>query len=158
MNDPFSERGPRRPEPRPTHPRERAERAGRSSAPNAVSRPGENRREAPREVPREAGRTYQLTRPARLDLETFADRTGTHPDLLRRLVVLGLLDAWTDAEGNLWFPPPQLLTMARIRRLRAGFSINYAALGLVLDLLDRIAELEAAQRGRSRPTGGPPWT
>ncbi|MEU3168040.1 chaperone modulator CbpM [Streptosporangium sp. NPDC006930] len=158
MSDPFSERRPRRPGPRPTQPRERADRAGRSSDPDAVSHPRETRREAPQEAPREAGRTYQLTRPARLDLETFAGQTGTHPDLLRRLVALGLLDPWTDAEGNLWFPPPQLLTMARIRRLRAGFSINYAALGLVLDLLDRIAELEAAQRGRSRPTGGPPWT
>jgi|GEM_PF-696845 len=150
MSDPFPERRPPLPGSRSTSPREQAGRAGRPSDPGAVSRPRETRREE--------GRTYQLTRPARLDLETFADKTGTHPDLLRRLVVLGVLDAWTDAEGNLWFRPPQLLTMARIRRLRAGFSINYAALGLVLDLLDRIAELEAAQRGRSRPTGGPPWT
>ncbi|MFF3438501.1 chaperone modulator CbpM [Streptosporangium sp. NPDC002721] len=110
------------------------------------------------EAPRRTARAYQLVRPERLDLETFARETGTHPELVRRLVALGVLDAWADAAGRLWFPPSQLLTMARIRRLRAAFSINYAALGLVLDLLDRIADLEAAQRGRPRPTGGPPWT
>ncbi len=31
-----------------------------------------------------------------------------------------------------------------IQRLRAAFSINYASLGLITYLLDRVAELEAA--------------
>ncbi|WP_433257300.1 chaperone modulator CbpM [Streptosporangium sp. CA-135522] len=104
--------------------------------------------------------TYALVRPPRLDLEAFARVTGTHPDLVRRLVALGVLDAQRDAAGALWFPPSQLRAMARIQRLRAGFALNYAALGLVLDLLDRIAELEAAQRNRSRitgTTGGSTW-
>jgi hypothetical protein len=39
-----------------------------------------------------------------------------------------------------------LATAARIQRLRAGFSLNYAAVGLVMDLLDRIEELETALR------------
>ncbi len=43
--------------------------------------------------------------------------------------------------------------MARIKRLRASLSINYASLGLVCDLLDRIAALEATARG-SRRSGG----
>jgi chaperone modulatory protein CbpM len=102
--------------------------------------------------------TYSLTRPDRLDLETFAGATGTHPDLVRRLVVLGVLEARRDAAGRLWFPLPELQVMARVQRLRAGFSLNYAALGLVVHLLDRIAELEATLRDRSRPTGGSPWT
>ncbi|WP_436763258.1 chaperone modulator CbpM [Streptosporangium sp. V21-05] len=139
MTHSFPERGTPHPGPRPSH---------------ARADTGEARREASRET----GRTYQLARPERLDLETFAGATGTHPELVRRLVVLGVLDAWTDAAGHLWLPPSQLLVMARIRRLRAGFSINYAAIGLVLDLLDRIADLEAAQRGRTRTTGGPSWT
>ncbi|WP_326822481.1 chaperone modulator CbpM [Streptosporangium sp. NBC_01756] len=101
---------------------------------------------------------YALTRPRRLDLESFARVTGTHPDLVRRLVVLGVLDAQSDAAGALWFPVAQVYAMARIQRLRAGFTLNYAALGLVVDLLDRIAELETAQRNRSRITGGPQWT
>ncbi|MEV8631614.1 chaperone modulator CbpM [Streptosporangium sp. NPDC051023] len=101
---------------------------------------------------------YSLARPERLDIESFARATGTHPELVRRLVALGVLDAQRDAAGRLWFPTSQLLAMARIQRLRAGFALNYAALGLVVDLLDRIAELEAAARDRSRIPGGPRWT
>lgn len=90
--------------------------------------------------------TYALVRPARLDLESFARATGTHPDLVTRLVALGLLDAERDAGGRLCFPPRQVAVMARIQRLRAGFAVNYAALGLVLDLLDRLEAAEASLR------------
>ncbi|GAA3072398.1 chaperone modulator CbpM [Streptosporangium carneum] len=102
--------------------------------------------------------TYSLARPERLDIESFARATGTHPELVRRLVVLGVLDAQRDAAGRMWFSASQLLAMARIQRLRAGFALNYAALGLVVDLLDRIAELETAVRDLSPITGGPKWT
>ncbi len=93
--------------------------------------------------------TYALARPARLDLESFARATGTHPDLVRRLVTLGVLDADTDSSGRLWFAPAQCAAMARVQRLRAGFALNYAAIGLVADLLDRIAALEIAARSSS---------
>jgi len=89
---------------------------------------------------------YALIRPVRLNLEAFARATGTHPELIRRLVALGLLDADRDAAGELWFAPSQVAAMGRVQRLRAGFGLNYAAIGLVCDLLDRIAVLEAALR------------
>jgi chaperone modulatory protein CbpM len=101
--------------------------------------------------------SYALARPARLDLEAFARATATHPDLIRRLVALGLVEADRDAAGRLWFPPGQLAVVARIQRLRAGFALNYAAVGLVIDLLDRITELEAALRSVD-PGGRPPQT
>ena len=44
----------------------------------------------------------------------------------------------------------ELAALARVQRLRAGFALNYAAIGLVADLLDRIAVLEAALRGAQR--------
>jgi chaperone modulatory protein CbpM len=102
--------------------------------------------------------SFALVRPVRLDLESFARAAGLHPDLVRRLVALGLLDAAPDAAGELWFAPAQLAVAARLQRLRAGFGLNYAALGIVMDLLDRIAELEAALRHRSDTTGGRSWT
>jgi hypothetical protein len=37
-----------------------------------------------------------------------------------------------------------------MQRLRAGFALNYAAIGLVTDLLDRVAILEAALRAAQR--------
>jgi len=96
-------------------------------------------------------------RPARLDLETFARAAAVHPDLVRRLVALGLVDADRDAAGQLWFSSAQFAVTARIQRLRAGFALNYAAIGLVTDLLDRIAVLETALRS-SRQPGGRSWT
>ena len=102
--------------------------------------------------------TFALTRPARLDLESFARATGTHPELVARLVALGLLDAERDAGGRLCFPPAEVAVMARIQRLRAGFALNYAALGLVLDLLDRVEAAEARLRYSPQRSGGRSWT
>jgi chaperone modulatory protein CbpM len=101
---------------------------------------------------------YALARTARLDLESFAHDCGIHPDLVLRLVRLGLLDAEQDGSGGPWFEPSQIAQVARIQRLRSGFSLNYAALGLVLDLLDRVSVLEAAARHRPRRTGVSTWT
>ena len=97
---------------------------------------------------------YPMTRPSRLSLDRFARQAGLHPQLVQKFVALGLLDAERDATGELWFQQAALVTVARVQRLRAGLSLNYAAIGLVLDLLDRIDELEAA----SRRTGSRTWT
>ena len=95
---------------------------------------------------------YSLVRISRLSLDNFAARAGMHPELIRRLVALGLLEPTRDATGRWWFAAPQLRAAARIQRLRAGLSLNYAALGLVMDLLDRIEALEATLRATgSRP-------
>ncbi|MCU1373411.1 MAG: hypothetical protein JWO68_697 [Actinomycetia bacterium] len=98
------------------------------------------------------------TRVRRLDLESFARASGLHPELVRRYVALGLLEAQPDATGELWFPPTQLAGAARLQRLRTGLHLNYAALGVVVELLDRITELEAALRRRPRTDGGATWT
>jgi chaperone modulatory protein CbpM len=89
---------------------------------------------------------YPVMRPSRLSLDQFARAAGLHPQLVQKFVALGLLGAERDATGALWFRPAALVTVARVQRLRAGLSLNYAAIGLVLDLLDRIDELEAASR------------
>jgi hypothetical protein len=47
-----------------------------------------------------------------------------------------------------------LAVVARIQRLRSGLALNYAALGVVIDLLDRVTELETALR----KSGGRAWT
>jgi chaperone modulatory protein CbpM len=97
------------------------------------------------------GYALVLVRSARLNMEAFARTTSTHPDLIRRLVALGLLEADRDAAGDLWFAPSQVAAMARVQRLRAGLGLNYAAVGLVTDLLDRITVLEAALQEARRP-------
>ena len=97
--------------------------------------------------------SHALVRARRLDLDEFAAAAGMHPDLVRRLVALGVLDAVYDPARRYWFAPAELAQVGRIQRLRAGFALNYAAIGLVTDLLDRIAALEAALRGARRPGG-----
>jgi chaperone modulatory protein CbpM len=107
--------------------------------------------------------TYPLARrpgpsTARVDLVTFSRIAGIHPEMARRLVALGLLEPVRDSAGELWFGRDQLLAMARFRRLRLGLGLNYSSLGLVADLLDRVAELERQLRmTSSRRTGGTPW-
>jgi chaperone modulatory protein CbpM len=101
--------------------------------------------------------TYALTRPHRLGLDTYARLTGVHPELIGRLVALGLLEATRDAGGGLWFEATEVRAMSRILRLRHGLNLNYAAIGVVIDLLDRIEQLERLGR-RHRQAGEDRWT
>ncbi|MFF1556043.1 chaperone modulator CbpM [Streptomyces sp. NPDC058279] len=101
---------------------------------------------------------YALVPVPRLSLHAVARRSGLHPDLIRRFVTLGLVDAERDAAGHLVFDPTAPAVLARIQRLRSGLCLNYASIGLVLDLLDRISLLEAALRGRGTRGETPPWT
>ncbi|WP_248966422.1 chaperone modulator CbpM [Sphaerisporangium perillae] len=102
--------------------------------------------------------TTALTSLPGIGLESFARAGGLHPDQVRRLVALGLLEPMSWRGEDLRFPPSQLVVLGRIERLHSGLSLNYASLGVVLDLLDRIAELESALRRHSRPTGVSSWT
>ena len=66
--------------------------------------------------------TYALVRrstrahPSRLDVDGFARAAGIHPDLVRRLVALGLLEPEPDSAGDLWLSGAHLATLGRIRR------------------------------------------
>jgi len=108
---------------------------------------------------RQSPSTYPLARLRRLSVTMLARRTGVHPELIRRFVALSLLEVARDSAGELWFSVTAPATVARIQRLRAGLSLNYNAIGLVLDLLDRIEALEAelrATRARQAAGGGSP--
>jgi chaperone modulatory protein CbpM len=101
--------------------------------------------------------TTSLTEVHTLDIEAFARAAGIHPEMARRLVTLGIVDATYDARGEPRFAADQIGRAARVQRLRASFALNYAAIGLVADLLDRIAELERSSR-LPRTKEGRPWT
>jgi hypothetical protein len=98
-----------------------------------------------------------LARVQLLDLDTFARAVAIHPDLARRLVALGLIEAFVGPGGELRFARNQVAVASRLLRLRSGFALNYAALGLVADLLDRIDKLERASRSFPK-NGGQRWT
>jgi chaperone modulatory protein CbpM len=103
-------------------------------------------------------RVYALAPAPGLSLDTVARSARLHPDLIRRYVALGLLDARRDASGRLRFDPSAPLVVARIQRLRAGLGLNYASVGLVLDLLDRIGALEADLRRTRARRNDTSWT
>lgn len=79
-----------------------------------------------------------------LALDTFSHRCGLHPELVRRFVDLGLIEPAQRIGRDLWFSSIEVTRVLRMQRLRNDFSLNYSALALVLDLLDRIDQLEHA--------------
>lgn len=81
-----------------------------------------------------------------LSHEAFARATELHPDLVRRLVALGLLDAEVGPDGEPWFHPSQVAVSARVERLRCWLGLNYSSIGVVIDLLDRVERLEVTLR------------
>ena len=95
--------------------------------------------------------TTALVRRQILDLDQFASACGLHPEVVRRFVALGLIEPVLDARGEPGFPITQVAMVARVQRLRSGFALNYATVGLVCDLLDRIDELERTIRQGASP-------
>ncbi len=77
-----------------------------------------------------------------LRLEIFADRCGIHPDLIRRFVAMGLIDPADSPADEPMFAVREITRVDRMVRLRSDLGLNYSALGLVIELLDRIEQLE----------------
>ncbi|MCW2601232.1 MAG: hypothetical protein JWM02_3061 [Frankiales bacterium] len=98
--------------------------------------------------------TSALVRRNGLTLDALARQAGLHPDLVRRFVALGLVDMTPARDGEARFQQRDVARVSRAQRLRTGLGLNYAALGLVLDLLDRVAALEAALSSPVRPHRG----
>ena len=78
--------------------------------------------------------------PRSLSLEEVAARCGLHPVLVKRLVVLGIIDP-LDREATR-FAPEMTLRLRRALRLRHDLGVGYNGAALVLELLDRIETLE----------------
>jgi DNA-binding transcriptional MerR regulator len=64
-----------------------------------------------------------------------------HPEMVDTLVDWGLIDPvkW---EPRLLFPETAVPRIWRIMRLRQDLGINWSGIGVVLDLLDKIEDLE----------------
>jgi len=93
-------------------------------------------------------RGAQLVRSASglVAVETLARQAGVHPDLVRRLVALGLLEPRGGSRGAPLFRPQDAFLIARAMRLRRDLGVNYAGAVLATELLARIEELEQRLR------------
>ena len=80
-----------------------------------------------------------------LRLVDLTRESGLRPELIRRLLTLGLIDP-VRTRPELLFDSVALLRVRRMLRLHNDLGIGWASLGLVMDLLDRIHELEAENR------------
>ena len=86
-------------------------------------------------------RTYPATPGPALTLSELAARCEVHPALVERLAGFGVVEA-TRADAAT-FPPEAVMRLSRAVRLHHDLGVNWNALGLVLDLLDKIDELES---------------
>jgi hypothetical protein len=77
-----------------------------------------------------------------VELDALAAEAGVHPDLVRRLLALGLLDAPAGMRAGRPFPRDAAAQVARAARLRRDLGLNYAGALLACQLLDRIERLE----------------
>lgn len=86
-----------------------------------------------------------------VSLTELACRCGVHPDLIDRFVALGLLDyAGHHAGGEAHFHSEAVAIVGRILRLRNQLGVNYAGIGVILELMTRIEELEGQIRELER--------
>jgi len=78
-----------------------------------------------------------------LTLSEVAYHCGLHPELIERLVDFGLIDyVERDAEGEVFFKWDVVPQLRRIVRLRNHLGVNYAGIGVILELMARIDSLE----------------
>jgi hypothetical protein len=82
-----------------------------------------------------------------LELAALAREAGVHPELVRRLVALGVLDPAPGRRANgPVFGRAAAARLARAMRLRRDLGLNYAGALLAGELLDRIELLELRLR------------
>ena len=78
-----------------------------------------------------------------LTLSEVAYRCGLHPELIERLLRIGLIDPVEgDVGGEVLFHADVIPLVRRILRLRNHLGVNYAGIGVILELMARIESLE----------------
>jgi DNA-binding transcriptional MerR regulator len=80
-------------------------------------------------------------------LSEVAYRAGLHPELIDRFISLGLIEfADRGDDGELLFDFGVIPLIRRILRLRNELGVNYAGVGVILELTSRLEAMEARVR------------
>lgn len=79
-----------------------------------------------------------------LNIKQIAELCGVHPEVIYRFVQLGLIEpVYGGMESDTWLFDVDVIPMVKkIIRLRNDLGINYAGVGVVLELLNRLEDLE----------------
>ena len=77
-----------------------------------------------------------------LTLEMLAATAEIHPGLIEQFVAYGLLEPVEWAGPVLFFDAAAVPRLHMILRLRRDTGVNLAGIGMILDLLDRLRDLE----------------
>lgn len=94
--------------------------------------------------------TWLVTRGSGLvGIEGLARAAGIHPDLVRKLIALGLIEPGGGTAAAPLFRRQDGPMLARAIRLRRDLGLNYEGAVLACELLARIDELEERLRGRA---------
>jgi DNA-binding transcriptional MerR regulator len=99
-------------------------------------------------TPRKTAKLARRRAPVRrmIEIDVLARETGLHPEVVRRLVRLGMVEpAGGTAQAPL-FRPDAASRLARALRLRHDLGLNYAGAVLACELLARIDQLEERLR------------
>jgi DNA-binding transcriptional MerR regulator len=80
-------------------------------------------------------------------LSEVAYRAGLHPELIDRFISLGLIEITERSDdGELLFDSAVIPLIQRILRLRNELGVNYAGVGVILELTSRLEAMEARIR------------
>jgi chaperone modulatory protein CbpM len=97
---------------------------------------------APASIVARTGTQLAGARTGLVGLESLAAAAGLHPEVVRRLVRLGLIEACGGTRAAPLFRRQDAPLLARAARLRRDLGLNYAGAVLACELLARIDELE----------------
>lgn len=77
-----------------------------------------------------------------MSLDEVARAVGLHPELVERLVDYGVVEPVERAGASIFFDCSAVPRLFAVERLRRDVGANVASAALILDLVDRIRDLE----------------
>jgi len=83
-----------------------------------------------------------------LSIDVIAKTVGARRSLLLRLAHQGLLESLEGDSNELLLPRRTIMQLRRMQRLRRDLGVNFTGAAIILDLVDRIEELDRELKNR----------
>ena len=97
-------------------------------------------------------RKYEEDGGITLSTMELADASGCHSELVEVFERVGVIESIRYSDGTVRFRESSISRMSQGLRLRRDLGVNLTSLGLVLDLLERVEQLETElEQTRKQP-------